>query len=137
MTQSMRNISQIGRRGLLGLAITAAAATAPWSSAGAAIGDTSPAEQVFNLPTVLAASVGPAWARQTRLNRVNATPIRLDYVMHQGPAGWQVVDVLTDGAISRVAVQRSDFRNLLMSGGVPALTAELSRKTANVTSSMG
>jgi phospholipid transport system substrate-binding protein len=57
--------------------------------------------------------------------------------MHQGPARWQVVDVLTDGAISRVAVQRSDFRSLLMSGGVLALTAELSRKTANLTGSMG
>jgi ABC-type transporter MlaC component len=74
---------------------------------------------------------------QTRLNRVNASPVRLDYVMHQGPTGWQVADVLTDGAISLVAVQRSDFRGLLMSGGVPALTAELSRKTANVTGSMG
>ncbi|HUB15081.1 MAG TPA: ABC transporter substrate-binding protein [Acetobacteraceae bacterium] len=40
-----------------------------------------------------------------------------------GPAGWQVVDVLTDGYISRVAVQRSDFRQLLASGGPPALTA--------------
>jgi phospholipid transport system substrate-binding protein len=219
MTRNTPNISQIHRRGLLGLAIIAAVATAPWASAGAAVGDTAPAapierlnaalltsmksaaqssmeeryrtltpviERVFNLPTVLAASVGLAWARmpeakkaqleaafhrytissyvsnfdsyngqsfeilpparqlpsgdvvvQTRLNRANASPIRLDYVMHQGPAGWQVVDVLTDGAISRVAVQRSDFRSLLMSGGVAALTAELSRKTANLTGSMG
>ena len=43
----------------------------------------------------------------------------------------------TDGTISRVAVQRSDFRSLLMSGGVPALTAELSRKTANLTGNVG
>jgi hypothetical protein len=74
---------------------------------------------------------------QTQLNRVNASPVRIDYVMHRGPAGWQVVDVLTDGTISRVAVQRSDFRSLLMSGGVPALTAELSRKTANLTGNVG
>ena len=31
---------------------------------------------------------------------------------HGGPAGWRVVDVLTNGTISRVAVQRSDFRQL-------------------------
>jgi phospholipid transport system substrate-binding protein len=74
---------------------------------------------------------------QTQMNRVNASPVRIDYVMHPGPAGWQVVDVLTDGTISRVAVQRSDFRSLLMSGGVPALTAELSRKTANLTGNIG
>jgi phospholipid transport system substrate-binding protein len=73
---------------------------------------------------------------QTLLLRSNGAPIRLDYVMRPGPAGWQAVDVLTDGAISRVAVQRSDFRGLLMAGGVPALTAGLGRKTANLAGSM-
>jgi phospholipid transport system substrate-binding protein len=88
------------------------------------------------LPTTRTPPNGDAVV-QTRLVRVNNSPLSLDYVMHRGPGGWQVVDVLTDGAISRVAVQRSDFRNLLMSGGVPALTAELSRKTANLNGSMG
>lgn len=73
----------------------------------------------------------------TQLSRQDRSPLRLDYVMRRGPAGWQVVDVLTDGAISRVAVQRSDFRGLLMAGGVPALAAGLERKTANVSGSMG
>jgi phospholipid transport system substrate-binding protein len=73
----------------------------------------------------------------TQLNRPERSPLRLDYVMRSGPAGWQVVDVLTDGAISRVAVQRSDFRGLLMVGGVSALAAGLERKTANVSGSMG
>jgi len=73
----------------------------------------------------------------TQLVRPDRSPLRLDYVMRSGPAGWQAVDVLTDGAISRVAVQRSDFRGLLMAGGVPALAAGLQRKTANVTGSMG
>jgi phospholipid transport system substrate-binding protein len=40
--------------------------------------------------------------------------------------------VLTDGSISRVAIQRSDFRELLMAGGVPALTAGLERKVTNL-----
>lgn len=44
--------------------------------------------------------------------------------------------VLTDGAISRVAVQRSDFRGPLMAGGVPALRAGLGRKTANLAGAM-
>lgn len=73
---------------------------------------------------------------QTLMLRTNAPPIKLDYVMRPGPAGWQATDVLTDGAISRVAVQRSDFRGLLMAGGVPALTAGLGRKTANLAGSM-
>lgn len=70
---------------------------------------------------------------QTRLLRENDTPVRLDYVMRRGPDAWRVVDVLTDGSISRVALERSDFRQSLASGGVPALMAGLGRKTATLT----
>jgi phospholipid transport system substrate-binding protein len=73
---------------------------------------------------------------QTRLLRPTDSPLRLDYVMRRGPSGWQAVDVLTDGSISRVAVQRSDFRQLLASGGVPALAAGLGRKVANLSGGM-
>ena len=73
---------------------------------------------------------------QSRLVRVNDSPVKLDYVMRNGPAGWQAVDVLVDGSISRVAVQRSDFRELLIAGGVPALTAGLGRKVANLSGGM-
>jgi phospholipid transport system substrate-binding protein len=71
----------------------------------------------------------------TRLIRRGKTPVKLDYVVRSGPAGWQVVDVLTDGTISRVAVQRSDFRELLGSGGPAALTAGLERTVANLSAS--
>jgi phospholipid transport system substrate-binding protein len=47
-------------------------------------------------------------------------------------AGWRAVDVLTNRSISRVAVQRSDFRQLLDSGGVAALTSGLDRKFADL-----
>lgn len=70
---------------------------------------------------------------QSHMLRIDKAPLRLDYVMRQGPAGWQAVDVLTDGSISRVAVQRSDFGALLASGGVPALTNGLTHKVANLT----
>jgi phospholipid transport system substrate-binding protein len=56
----------------------------------------------------------------------------LAYVMRNGSAGWRVVDVLEDGTISRVAVQRSDFRQLLLRGGAPALLESLQSKTANL-----
>jgi phospholipid transport system substrate-binding protein len=56
----------------------------------------------------------------------------LGYVMKQTPSGWKVVDVLADGSISRVAVQRSDFRSLLTSGGGDALLASLQRKTSDL-----
>jgi phospholipid transport system substrate-binding protein len=73
---------------------------------------------------------------QTCLLRTNDSPVKLDYIMRDGRSGWQAVDVLTDGSISRVAVQRSDFRELLLAGGVPALTAGLGRKTANLSGGM-
>lgn len=61
-----------------------------------------------------------------------AGDIKLSYVMHQTQAGWKAVDVLADGAISRVAVQRSDFRALLARGGSPALVASLEQKVSEL-----
>ena len=57
---------------------------------------------------------------------------RIDYVMRQEGAAWKVVDVLLDGTVSRVAVQRSDFRAELVKGGAPALIASLQRKVADL-----
>jgi phospholipid transport system substrate-binding protein len=54
--------------------------------------------------------------------------VELDYVLKQSSAGWKVVDVLAAGSISRVAVQRSDFRRLLSGGGGDALVSSLQRK---------
>lgn len=142
-------------------------------------------EQTFDLPSVLAASVGLSWAsmpeaakqnllaafrrytvssyaanfdsyagqrfdiapapRQlnatevvvaTKLVPANGSPTALDYVMRNGPGGWKAVDVLADGSISRVAVQRSDFRHLLSSGGVPALVSGLRNKVASLSGGM-
>jgi len=73
---------------------------------------------------------------QSRLLRADGSSVALDYVMRRFPAGWQAVDVLTDGSISRIAVQRSDFRELLMAGGVPALTNGLERKVASLSGGM-
>jgi phospholipid transport system substrate-binding protein len=57
---------------------------------------------------------------------------KLDHVMQQRPAGWRVVDILTDGVISRVAVQRSDFRQLMRQGGAPTLAQSLETKSADL-----
>lgn len=57
---------------------------------------------------------------------------RIDYVMRGQGGGWRVVDVLLDGTISRVAVQRSDFRSTLASGGAPGLIALLQQKVSQL-----
>ena len=87
------------------------------------------------LPAVRAVGNGELVV-QTRLIRRDKAPVALDYVMRRGADGWKVVDVLTDGSISRVAVQRSDFQELLASGGVPALTDGLARKAENLSGGM-
>ncbi len=57
--------------------------------------------------------------------------VRMDYVMHETNGTWRAVDVLLDGSISRVAVQRSDFRKLLAKGDAE-LIASLNRKIADL-----
>jgi len=69
---------------------------------------------------------------QSKIVPADGSATQLDYVMRAGPSGWKAVDVLAAGTISRVAVQRSDFRSLLASGGVPALMTALLRKVANL-----
>lgn len=73
----------------------------------------------------------------TRIVPVHGDTHVLDYVMRQTPQGWRVVDVLLDGTISRVAVQRSDFRSLLARGGAIALAKSLREKTADLSGSVG
>jgi phospholipid transport system substrate-binding protein len=73
---------------------------------------------------------------ESRIIQNNGEPVRLDYVMRredgQDGAMWRAVDVLIDGTISRVAVQRSDFRGMIVRGGAPALIASLQQRTADL-----
>jgi phospholipid transport system substrate-binding protein len=68
----------------------------------------------------------------TRMVADNGDALRLDYVMREQDGAWKATDVLMDGSISRVAVQRSDFRGLLGQGGAADLIASLQRKVADL-----
>jgi phospholipid transport system substrate-binding protein len=74
---------------------------------------------------------------QTRIIPRSGNPHELDYVMASHGSAWRVVDVLADGTISRVAVQRSDFRHLLARGGAAALAASLQEKSADLSAAVG
>jgi phospholipid transport system substrate-binding protein len=76
--------------------------------------------------------VGDEQAVRTQIIPVSGDGHELDYVMREGPAGWRVVDILADGAVSRVAVQRSDFRQLVRQGGAAALSQSLEAKSAGL-----
>ena len=69
---------------------------------------------------------------QTRIVSPSGESHELDYVMRQEGGSWKAVDVLADGSISRVAVQRSDFRRLVATGGAQGLIDSLNRKTADL-----
>ena len=73
---------------------------------------------------------------QTRLIPVSGDATRLDYVMEPASSSWKTVDVLAAGSISRVAVQRSDFRRVLSHGGGDALLDSLRRKTSDLSDDM-
>ena len=77
-------------------------------------------------------AVGNERVVQTKIVPKNGETHELDYVMRQLDGGWRVVDVLADGSISRVAVQRSDFRRLIARGGAPALADSLRTKSADL-----
>jgi phospholipid transport system substrate-binding protein len=64
----------------------------------------------------------------SRIVRRDGTAVSIDYVMREESGQWRVVDVLLDGSISRVALQRSDFRSLLDRGGTAALLSNLRQK---------
>lgn len=81
------------------------------------------------LPDARALSNGDVVVR-TQITRPAKPPVEIDYVVRQTREGWRVVDVLANGTISQVAVQRSDFGGLLASGGAPALRAGLERKVS-------
>jgi phospholipid transport system substrate-binding protein len=76
--------------------------------------------------------VGNEQVVQTRIIPRSGDTHELDYVMREMGAGWRAVDVLADGSISRVAVQRSDFRRLLTRGGAVALLDSLRNKSADL-----
>jgi phospholipid transport system substrate-binding protein len=59
-------------------------------------------------------------------------PTELDYVMTNGPNGWQATDVLLNGTISKVAIQSSDFSSEVTSGDASQLIAALKAKVATL-----
>jgi len=80
-------------------------------------------------------TVGQEVVVQTRLVPKSGDPTRLDYVMRElgretasTPGVWRAVDILLNGTISRVAVQRSDFRAIVDAGDPGALIILLRNK---------
>jgi phospholipid transport system substrate-binding protein len=77
-------------------------------------------------------AVGAQQVVTSTLTKASGDVLRIDYVMGQTSGGWQVQDILLDGTISRVAVQRSDFSSLLSQGDATQLIASLAQKVSTL-----
>ncbi len=77
-------------------------------------------------------AVGTDQVVATRIVPEGGEAVRIDYVMRRGSSGWRAVDVLLNGSISQVAVQRSDFRALVSNGDAGPLIQSLQRKVAEL-----
>lgn len=69
---------------------------------------------------------------QTRIVPTAGEATRLDYVMRNAGGAWKAVDILVNGSISRVAVQRSDFRAFLPGTDPAPLINMLTQKAASL-----
>jgi phospholipid transport system substrate-binding protein len=66
---------------------------------------------------------------KTKLSGPGSSPVALAYRMRDTGAGWKVIDVYYNNAISQLTTQRSDFASTLASGGAKALIAKLDAQT--------
>jgi phospholipid transport system substrate-binding protein len=76
--------------------------------------------------------VGSERVVTTTITKPSTDPLRIDYVMRDEDEGWKVVDVLLDGTISRVAVQRSDFASLVTANDATPLINSLRAKVSTL-----
>lgn len=65
---------------------------------------------------------------ETRLVRPADPPVPLTYVLQKQAHGFRIIDVILEGAISELAVRRSEYSQVLRKGGVDALTRLLDDK---------
>jgi phospholipid transport system substrate-binding protein len=65
---------------------------------------------------------------RSQIVKSDGEPVTLNYLVHDNVVGWQIRDVYETGAISKLATQRSEFAQILHTGGIDALIAALNKK---------
>lgn len=69
----------------------------------------------------------------TKLVQTNGDPpVQLNYLMRDGDAGWQIVDVFLQGTISELATRRSEFSAVLRRDGPEALVQLIERRAGDL-----
>lgn len=57
----------------------------------------------------------------TKLVQTKDEPVQLNYLMRDGDAGWQILDVFLKGTVSELATRRSEFSSVLRRDGADGL----------------
>jgi phospholipid transport system substrate-binding protein len=65
---------------------------------------------------------------KSRIVKSDGAPVTINYMVHDNAIGWQIRDVYETGTISELATQRSDFSQILRTGGIDGLIAALNKK---------
>lgn len=65
---------------------------------------------------------------ETKLIRPADPPVPLTYVLQKRGSGFRIIDVILEGAISELAVRRSEYSQVLRQGGVDGLVRLLNGK---------
>jgi phospholipid transport system substrate-binding protein len=64
----------------------------------------------------------------TELIQPEDRDVRFDYRLRRSPAGWRIIDVVIDGAISEFVLWRGQFRDVIESEGYPKLVETMKSK---------
>jgi len=67
---------------------------------------------------------------QSRLIQASGEKVMLNYLMREGAAGWQVIDVYLSGTVSELATRRSEFATVLRRDGPEGLVRNLDQRAA-------
>jgi len=69
---------------------------------------------------------------KSKLVKSSGEPVQLNYLMREGDAGWQILDVFLEGTISELATRRSEFTSVLRRGGAQALVQLIQGRAADL-----
>jgi phospholipid transport system substrate-binding protein len=65
---------------------------------------------------------------KSQIIKANDEPVKVDYLRRRSGDSWLISDIYVDGAISEVAMRRSEFAAILKSEGIDGLIMALNRK---------
>ena len=73
---------------------------------------------------------------KSQITKANGEPVKVDYLVRHSGDSWLISDIYVDGAISEVALRRSEFAAIVKNEGIHALITALNRKADLLTGTL-